>query len=256
MAAVPDPTIAPRPRVTRVDTPDGAALAVFAFGEDNGHTPLLFLHGNGDYHGSFSKMVAAFAGERLVVCPDARDQGISGRGTAAPLTYELLAEDAVAVLDALGIERAVVLGYSDGGIEALLLARDHPERIAGFVTMGANITPDGLVEGEGDEMVADEALYRSLMESFPKAESQADLLRLMIDEPHIPAESLESISCPATIMAGEFDLIAEEETRTIAAHVPGSKLVIVPEAGHGLMRDAPDAVEAEMRELLALVKEA
>ena len=48
MAAVPDPTIAPRPRVTRVDTPDGAALAVFAFGEDNGHAPLLFLHGEED----------------------------------------------------------------------------------------------------------------------------------------------------------------------------------------------------------------
>ena len=249
----PAPAPAPRPRVVRVDAADGAALAVFCFGEDTGRTPLLFLHGNGGDHGSFYKMVAAFAPERLIVCPDSRDQGISERGTA-PLTYELMAEDAIAALDALGIPQVVVLGYSDGGIEALLLARDHADRIAGFATMGANITPDGLVEGEGDAMLADEALYRGLVADFPKAKRQADLLRLMIDEPNIPAASLETISCPATIMAGEFDLIAEAETRTIHEHVPGSRLVIVPEAGHGLMRDAPETVEAELRALLERVE--
>jgi pimeloyl-ACP methyl ester carboxylesterase len=246
------------PEAHRVDTADGARLAVFVYdgrepgGETEAATPLLCLHGNGGSHAGFERMAQAFCRERAVIVPDMRDQGISTRGRAGELTYELLAEDAVRVLDALGVGRACVLGSSDGGIEALLIARDHPERTAGIVTMGANLVPEG-VEGN-DEMADDERLYRGLAGDFPAATRQADLLRLMLDHPHIDAASLATISCPATIMAGEFDVILPEETERIAAAVPGARKVIVPAAGHGLMRDDFDTVEAQVRDLLERIE--
>jgi pimeloyl-ACP methyl ester carboxylesterase len=247
------------PAVRRVDTPDGARLAVFVYdGRDSDGgvdkaTPLLCLHGNGGSHTSFERMAQALCRERAVIVPDMRDQGISTCGSASELTYELLAEDAVCVLDALGVARAAVLGSSDGGIEALLLARDHAGRIAGIVTMGANLVPEG-VEGN-DEMADDERLYRTLEDDFPAARRQADLLRLMLDHPHIDVGSLAAISCPATIMAGEFDCILPEETARIAKGVPGARNVIVPGAGHSLMRDDFETVEREVRDLLARTEE-
>lgn len=244
-----------RPEVQVVAAADGCRLAVYVYeGEhaDPSLTPVLMLHGNGGDHGSFWQIANTVAQTRKVIAPDMRSQGISEPGEAR-LTYELLADDALRVLDALGIERALVHGYSDGGIEALLLARDHPERVAGIVTMGANLTPEGVYETPDFDMAADEALFLTVADELPRARERANLLRLMIDEPHIDAESLSSISCPATIMAGEFDVIRPEETTLIARSVPCSRLVIVPEAGHSLMREAPAAVEAEVLDILKVI---
>ena len=245
-----------RPTATVCETPDGARLAVFAWSPEllgAGPEPVLLLHGNGSSHHAFWRLAAALAPERCVIAPDMRHQGVSSRGTA-PLTYELLADDAVRALDALGAGRAVVVGHSDGGIEALLMARDHADRVAGILAMGANLTPDGLSGEDLAGMEADEELYRSLADRLPKAASQAELTRLMLDHPHIDPASLAAISCPATVMAGEFDMIAEEETRAIRAAVPGARLAIAEGAGHSLMREAPEAVEAETRALLARVE--
>lgn len=245
------------PQVRRVDTPDGARLAVFVYDARPADAaealPVLCLHGNGGSHMSFEGIAQALCRERAVIVPDMRDQGISTRGDAGELTYELLADDAACVLDALGTARAAVLGFSDGGIEALLLARDHARQVAGIVTMGANLVPEG-VEGTSD-MAADEALYRSLEGDFPAAARQAELLRLMLDHPHISPASLAKVACPATIMAGEFDMILPEETERIAAAIPRARKVIVPGAGHSLMRDAPEAVEQEVRALIALAEQ-
>ena len=236
----------------------GATIAAFVYQteclddkpDDKPAVPILMLHGNGGSHGSFWQAAPLFAQERLVVAPDSRGQGISTRGEGR-LTYELMAEDAVCVLDALGIEKAVVLGYSDGGIEALLLARDHPERIAGIVTLGANITPEGVEFDPAEEPLEDQAtLLMSVADVFPKAAEGAELLRLMVDEPHIEAASLSTISCPASIMAGEFDVIVPEETAVIAESIPGAIQITVPGAGHSLLKDDFDAVVAEVRRVI------
>ena len=236
-------------------TSDGAELAVFRYEtptSERSLAPLLLLHGNGGSHGSFRNVVDELAQRRVCIVPDMRAQGVSSRGSS-PLTYELLASDAICVLDAADIDKAIVLGHSDGGIEALLMARDYPERVAGFCAMGANLSPEGLLEDNPGAMEADEALYLEIADELPGAREQADLLRLMIDEPNIDPATLAAIACPATIMCGEFDCIAPAESERIANAVPTGHLVCVPEAGHGLMRDAPEAVVHEMDTLLAKV---
>ncbi len=148
----------PRPSVPlllaqRVATDDGAELATFVYGPEDADVralladaPVLALHGNGGSHATFSAvMEPLIAAGKAVIAFDGRGQGLSTRGTL-PLTYELFAEDALCVLDTLHVTATHVVGHSDGGIEALLLARDHASRVRSIVAGGANLTPEGVID--------------------------------------------------------------------------------------------------------------
>lgn len=261
---------------------DGARIATFAYVPDafartadadiadaaaQMPDPLLMLHGNGEEHGIFGQVIdAVCASGRPVVAVDSRAQGKSTRGTAE-LTYELMADDALAALAALGFGKAHLLGFSDGAIEALVIARDHPELALSLLSIGANLSPDGVDDsfqmeqaaqnlfawadfwekGDGSHRDVDPSLVRPT----PKeARTTAELLHMMVVYPQIDPAGLSQIACPTTVMAGEFDEIKREETDLIHASVPGSRLVIVPGAGHVLPKEAPEDV---VREALATI---
>lgn len=261
---------APLYSATRIPMPDGALLASFVYGPTGSSLgkvlagePVLVLHGNGGSHGTFAGVIDRLCTAGVgVIAVDSRAQGQSSRGTL-PLTYEQLAEDAICVIDALGVERVHVLGHSDGGIEALLLARDHGERICSIVAGGANLTPEGVAEVPGwDEAAsaASNSAWATFMEThefppsidptlLPAAEDArlaSELFRLMLDEPHIEPSSLASITCPTCVLVGEHDCITEEETHAIADAIPSARLVVVPNVGHSLPRQAPDSVTLQV----------
>jgi pimeloyl-ACP methyl ester carboxylesterase len=81
-----------------------------------------------------------------------------------------------------------------------------------------------------------------MLRKVASVEYLQELLHLMVVEPQIPAESLSSISCPTTVMAGEFDEIKREETELIWRSIPEAELVIVPGCGHTLPKEAPEQV--------------
>lgn len=254
----------------RVAMPDGAELACFVYGPKDrtlaellADEPILALHGNGGTHATFASVIDALcAAGKAVIAPDCRAQGQSTRGTE-PLSYELMAADALCVLDALGVRAAHLLGHSDGAIEALLIARDHADRALSIVSGGANLTPEGVVEDPSWDTAGSAATNRAwaeLMDAdglpdeidptlMPQADEvrlSAELLQLMLDEPHIEADSLASISCPTCVLVGEHDCITEEETRRIACSIPGARLVVVPDVGHSLPRLAPSDVALQV----------
>ncbi len=246
----------------RVSTPDGAQLATFVYGQlADDCTPVLMLHGNGGSHATFAAVIERLAAAGLtVIAFDARAQGQSTRGIA-PLTYEQLAADAVTVLDHLNVARAHVLGHSDGGIEALLLARDYATRIASIVAGGANLTPEGVIDEWNTASSAHASrtwanwikqhelpseIDATLLPSAESTALDAELLQLMIDEPHIDATSLSAIACPTCVLVGEHDCITQEETNAIARAIPSARLVVVPNVGHSLPRLAPDSVACQV----------
>lgn len=247
----------------RVPARDGARLATFVYGSLSPEAcPVLALHGNGGSHATFCRVIDRIVDAGLgVIAIDARAQGQSDRGVA-PLTYEQMAEDALCVLDWLHVGQAHVVGHSDGGIEALLLARDYPERIASIVAGGANLTPEGVMDewNTADSVATARAwadwashephpncvIDRSLLPSADDTLLDAELLELMLREPHIQAASLASISCPTCVLVGEHDCITREETEAIASAIPGARLITVPDMGHSLPRQAPDAVALQV----------
>lgn len=263
---------------------DGAQIATFAYVPDafartadadiaeaaaQMPDPLLMLHGNGEEHGIFGQVIdAVCASGRPVVAVDSRAQGKSTRGTAE-LTYELMADDALAALAALGFRKAHLLGFSDGAIEALVIARDHPELALSLLSIGANLTPDGVDDSFQMEQAAQGLLawadfwekgdgsHRdvdpSLVSPTPQeARTTAELLHMMVVYPQIDPAGLSQIACPTTVMAGEFDEIKREETDLIHASIPGSRLVIVPGAGHVLPKEAPEEVAREALATIAM----
>ena len=257
---------------------DGALIAAFVyaphgmrdvpgtpFGIDPHVPPVLMLHGNGEEHGIFGPSIdSVVAAGCSVVAVDSRAQGESTRGTAA-LSYELMASDAREVMARLGVWQCHVLGFSDGAILGLLLARDWAPHVLTLTAMGANLTPAGLSD-EDQRWMAEAAAANetwaahghagafdaegNAVPSPAKAARIAELLRLMVDQPQIEPASLASISCPVTVMAGEYDCILPEETARIAAAIPGARTFIVPGAGHTLPKEAPDDVS---RQLLATI---
>lgn len=263
-----------------VPTEDGAAIVAWTyapdgvtdapgtpFGIDIATPPVLMLHGNGEEHGIFGPVIdAVCASGRAVIALDSRAQGQSTRGAARPLTYELMAADAIEACARLGVPEAHVLGFSDGGILGLLLARDWGEHVLSLTALGANLTPSGLPKEDTDWMAYAAAENRrwaaeghegaTLEDGTPvpsPAESAqiAELLQLMVENPQIDAASLASVSCPVTVMVGEFDEILPEETERIVAAIPGARKVVEPGVDHNLPKMAPAAVA---RELLATIE--
>ncbi len=180
----------------------------------------MLVHGNGEDHGLFDTEIGQLVRAGYRVCaPDSR-----GHGANEPLNeyhYADMAEDMFQFIRALGLEKPLLYGHSDGGIIALLLAIRHPGALSAMAISGTNLSPEGLEP--------------SFLEEFTQRnDKQPDpLVTLMLTEPHIEASQLDGIDIPVLVTAGEHDLILPEETRRIAAHLPKAKLVIVPGADHG-----------------------
>ena len=105
--------------------------------------PLILLHGNGEDGTYFARQMECFCNRFRVIAVDTRGHGGSPRGTA-PLTLDQFACDLGAFMDERGIERAHILGFSDGANIALLFALAYQERVRSLVLNGGNLFPEGL----------------------------------------------------------------------------------------------------------------
>ncbi|MDR2670358.1 MAG: alpha/beta hydrolase [Oscillospiraceae bacterium] len=202
--------------------------------EQTGRGPaLLLLHGNGEDHTIFDESVVRFFSDRCrVVAVDSRDHGRSDRVDA--LRYEDMAEDMAGLIAALSLGPAAVLGFSDGGIVALLLAARHPELVSKLAVAGANTHPGGL-----------RLWFRLVM--WPRCWISRDpKIRLMLTQPHISKAALGAIRVPTLVLAGGRDIVRTAHTRALAAAIPGSALRILPGETHDSYVRRPGALLAAL----------
>ena len=205
--------------------------------------PLILLHGNGEDSTYFEHQIACFRSRFRVIAVDSRGHGGSPRGTAS-LTLGQFARDLAGFMDGLGIESAHILGFSDGANVALLFALDHPERVRSLVLNSGNLFPEGLTAQTRRE-IDDE--YREALAAGD--EGQLELLRLMIDEPHIASANLAALRMPVLVVAGTDDMIEERHTRLIAESIPGSRLAFV-EGTHFVASENHEAFNRVVGEFL------
>jgi len=195
--------------------------------------PLLFIHGNSGSGGNFFKQVPHFSKKYKVIIADSRAQGKSAdKGDS--LSYEMMADDYAALLDAMKIDSAYVVGWSDGGINGLLMAIRHPQKVKKLAITGANLRPDNTA--------IPQELLDILMPVYDGLKNKADrnevenggykLVRLMIEQPHISLNDLQKISCPTLVIGGDHDVIKEEHTMEIYKNIPKAYLWILPNSGH------------------------
>lgn len=204
------------------------------FTEKGYGAPLILLHGNGESSGYFVNQIDRFANEYRVIAVDTRGHGASPRGNK-PFTLETFADDLKNLLDSLNIEKANILGFSDGGNIAVIFALKYPERVAGLVLNGANLFPSGL---KSSFLIPVKVLFAvfSLLSHFSRrAKRRSELLYLMAKQPNIQPERLSSIKCPVLVIAGTQDVIKEKHTKLIAASLPDSSLCFL-KGGHSIAK--------------------
>ncbi|MBD0331706.1 MAG: alpha/beta hydrolase [Chitinophagaceae bacterium] len=195
--------------------------------------PLLIVHGNGGSIKDFKYQIPYFSKKYKVIVADSRAQGKSF-DLADSLSYEMMADDFAALLDIMKIDSAYVIGWSDGGINGLLLTIRHPEKVKKLAVTGANLWPDttAVFQDVIDIVMPD---YTSLKNNPNKTVQQKaswKLVRLLLEEPHISLTSLHTIQIPTLVIGGDHDVIKPKHTMLIADNIQNSYLWILPRSGH------------------------
>jgi pimeloyl-ACP methyl ester carboxylesterase len=229
------------------------------FGPRDGR-PVIMVHGGLANANYFGRVIPFLVDEGFhVVAVDSRGHGRSTR-SAQPYSYELMASDVVAMLDALRIPKADLVGWSDGGIIGIVLAIRSPERLNRVFAFGANTVPEGLIPDFDKEGVFADFEKRAgdEYEKLSPTPSQYDSFLEQIGEmwatqPRITDGQLKAIRTPITIADGRYDeAIKQSHDRYMAAAIPGAHLMILPGVSHfAALQNPPLFARAVLDELTA-----
>ncbi|NIF06192.1 alpha/beta hydrolase [Chryseobacterium sp. Tr-659] len=202
--------------------------------------PLLLIHGNGGSIVDFSKQIPFFSKNYKVIVADSRAHGKSiDKGDA--LTYEMMADDYAELLQKMKIDSAFVIGWSDGGINGLLLSMRHPEKVKKLIVTGANLRPDSTAV-QSDVFKRVSTNYTKFKEQFAAKKDKTDLdymvlkyKRLLSEQPNIAPKDLRNIKVPVLVIGGDYDVIKPEHTLEIFRNIPKANLWILPNSGHSTL---------------------
>ena len=204
-------------------------------------SPLLLIHGNGGSIKSFDMQIPFFSKKYKVIIADSRGQGRSV-DPGDSLSYDMMADDFAELLNQLNIDSANILGWSDGGINGLLLAIRHPEKVKKLAITGANITPDttAIFPDDVNGMWGTVNALKDKNDKTDKEKMDYKLTKLMCEQPNIPLADLQNIVIPTLVIAGDHDVIRINHTILIHQNIKGSFLWILPNSGHATLREYSD----------------
>jgi pimeloyl-ACP methyl ester carboxylesterase len=201
--------------------------------------PLLLLHGGGNtIHGSFGKQFDEFAKTHLVIAPEQVGHGHTP-DAGGTLTYGGMADDTAALLQQLKLTDVDVVGWSDGGDLALILAVRHPELVRRVVVSGANYSPEGQFPDDLRNMREKEA------KPDPAKPFEAKLNHLWLTGPmasELSPALLARIGKPVLVMSGDHDVIRLDHTIELYRALPQARLCVLPGTGHGTFNERPQWV--------------
>jgi len=227
----------------------------------DGPQTILFTHGLGMNGACWDAQVQALSKDFRIVTWDLRGHGRS-ETAGIPCTLTDLADDLGTVLDQAGVNRAILVGHSAGGVITLRFAIDNPEHVAGLVVVGsAGKCNQGAADFyeklavlalEGGIGPARQSLgLKGESGSAPQADpptfaAVARCMGNLLHEPLTP--ELDKITCPTLIVVGENDFIGAGGSVTMSRHIPESRLEIVPGRGHGVFLEDPEGFNTLVRE--------
>lgn len=231
-----------------VTMPDGAKIACWLYAAEKGPETVVLLHGNGEDHHCFDQQIPALAARYQVLAIDSRGHGKSTDGRS--VTISAMADDLSVVLKKLAIPRASVVGFSDGGNVALHFALRYPSQLEKLVLAGANLYPSGVALSAQLPDMLRYYICRACAPVCARARKKAEILGLMVEEPHFNPRELERIFAPTLVMAGDADMIRPRHTLLIARAIPGASLTLIPHSDHFIFRNRPDLVNRELLHFL------
>lgn len=205
--------------------------------------PLVLLHGGGDTIGtSFGQILPELARSRRIVAFERQGYGHTADIADRPFAFERFADDTVALLDHLGIERADLFGFSNGGTVALHVAIRHPERVRKLVLASAFFDHSGAERAfwEGFATATPDVMPSVLRDAYLAAALHPEdfdrffskCVELMRTFPDIPREALRGIRAPALIVCGDADVMRPEHAVDEYRLIPRAQLAVLPGTDH------------------------
>jgi pimeloyl-ACP methyl ester carboxylesterase len=184
--------------------------------------PFILLHGNGENSSYFERQIGEFSKYYNIFAIDTRGHGKTSRGNK-PFTINQFAHDLFEFMNKKNIEKAHILGFSDGGNIAIVFSILYPERVEKLILNGANLYPGGLTNFT---QISDKIeYYRTRL--FSKNILKKEMLELMVYQPNISPDELSKIKSKTLVIVGTKDLIKKTHTELIANKIPNSKLVFI-----------------------------
>jgi pimeloyl-ACP methyl ester carboxylesterase len=229
---------------------DGARIWYATYGSGS---PIVLLHGGLGHSGNWGYQVPALVGMGCrAVLIDSRGHGRSTRD-ARPYTYELMASDVLAVMDALHLERAALVGWSDGACIALVLASKKPMRVSGVFFFACNMDPSGAKPIEPSPVL--DRCFSRHQKDYAQLSATPDNFKAFVEavslmqktEPNYSAEDLAAIGVPVVIVQSEDDeFIKREHAEYLARSIPNAEFVMLDGVSHFAPLQRPEQFNTPM----------
>ncbi|MGN1013730.1 MAG: alpha/beta fold hydrolase [Butyricicoccus sp.] len=188
--------------------------------------PLLLLHGNGENSEYFVHQLDELSAHYRVIALDTRGHGKTPRGSV-PFTIRQFAEDLASFMDAIRLEKAHILGFSDGANIAMCFAIRYPHRVNKLILNGGNLTAAGIKRRTQLPIELSYRMANAFASKSPEAKRHAELLGLMVNDPNLSPADISTISAQTLVIAGTHDMVKTRHTRLIADSIPNSTLCIL-----------------------------
>ena len=227
--------------------------------EQGSGDPLLLLHGGLVDGDSFGQQTPAFAERFRVIVPDRRAHGRTA-DVEGPITYDLMADDTIAFMDAVSPGPAHLVGWSDGGDVGLLVAIKRPDLVRRLVIIGANFSADGLTREAAESFKPDTptSAVPIMRETWKVNAVDPDRFEAVLAKMQhcwfdysISTADLARIAAPTLVMVGDDDITRFEHTIELYDTIPDAQLAVIPGASHLVPLEKPDLVNQLVLDFLA-----
>jgi len=244
------------PRADAVGTVEVQGAKIFYAVYGNGE-PVVLLHGGLGNSAHFGFQVPALIDKFQIIAIDSRGQGRSTKGKL-PITYDLMAGDVIAVLDKLALQRASIVGWSDGGEVALKLGIQYPDRVDRLFVFGANYDANGSKPRSTPTptfsayAVRCRSDYQRLSKTGVPYNALVDaLLPLWRNPTGITKDQLRGIKAPVMMADGDHDeVIVLDQIEEMARLIPNGQLKVFEATSHFALWQDPASFNQAMVDFL------
>lgn len=227
---------------------------VYSYEWENEGEAIVLLHGGLSKTASWDYiMVPPLEARFHIFAYDRTAHGFTG-DQADSLHFEFQAKEAIAYLEDVVKEPAHLIGWSDGGNIALMVAIQRPDLVKSIVAIGANYHYSGVMQAFDEINISeeDQAEYNLISPDAPPTllEKTVRMQAIWESEPTLSVEEISTIQCPVLVLVGDDDVISHAHTVELYEALPLGQLSVIPGTSHFVLKEKPALMNAVISQFL------